>query len=180
MNNIWWSLSSSCAIYFFSKVATFHISYMERFYAKILKCFKRALKVLVTLVTFLDFAYFSSYLQIKETVWKRGDAIFSEPEWIWSFLDEFWKILIRSHNLKFDDLITDTKIKGTLMQIWKSLYMLRSYKNNTLKISHSESQEFSSYLPVKFVNFLKSRLIFNIFYCFWMFINKLFTYLTCA
>ena len=34
--------------------------------------------------------------------------------------------------------------------------------------------------PVKCVNFLKSRLIFNIFYCFWMYINKLFTYLTCA
>ena len=42
------------------------------------------------------------------------------------------------------------------------------------------NQEFSSYLPAKFVNFLKSRLIFNIFYCFWMFVNKLFTYLTWA
>ena len=30
------------------------------------------------------------------------------------------------------------------------------------------------------VNFLKSRLIFNIFCCFRMFVNKLFTYLTCA
>ena len=38
----------------------------------------------------------------------------------------------------------------------------------------------SNYLPLKFVNFLKSRLIFNIFYCFWMFVNKLFTYLTYA
>ena len=27
---------------------------------------------------------------------------------------------------------------------------------------------------------LKSRLIFNMFYCFWIFVNKLFTYLTCA
>ena len=35
-------------------------------------------------------------------------------------------------------------------------------------------------MPVKFVNFLKSRLIFNIFCCFWMFVNKLFTYLTCT
>ena len=33
-----------------------------------------------------------------------------------------------------------------------------------------------SNLPVKFVNFLKSRLIFNILYCFWMFVNKIFTY----
>ena len=31
---------------------------------------------------------------------------------------------------------------------------------------------------MKFINFLKSRLIFNIFYCFWMFVNKLFTYIT--
>ena len=43
---------------------------------------------------------------------------------------------------------------------------LCSYKDNNLKISPSSSEEFSSYLPVKFVNFLKSRLIFNIFYCF--------------
>ena len=33
---------------------------------------------------------------------------------------------------------------------------------------------------VKFVNFLKSRLIFNVFYCLGMFVNKLFTYLKCA
>ena len=31
-----------------------------------------------------------------------------------------------------------------------------------------------------FVNFSKSRLIFNIFYCFLMFITKRFTYFTCA
>ena len=55
-----------------------------------------------------------------------------------------------------------------------------SYKNNTLKISHSKSEEFSSYLPLRFVHFLKSRLIFNIIYCFLMFVNKLFMYLTCA
>ena len=30
-------------------------------------------------------------------------------------------------------------------------------------------------MPVKFVNFLKSKLIFNIIYCFWMFENKLFS-----
>ena len=32
--------------------------------------------------------------------------------------------------------------------------------------TQAKSNEFSSYLPVKFVNYLKSRLIFNIFYCF--------------
>ena len=31
----------------------------------------------------------------------------------------------------------------------------------------------SSYLSVNIVSFLKSRLIFNIFYCLWMFVNKL-------
>ena len=36
-----------------------------------------------------------------------------------------------------------------------------------------------SCLRVKFVNFLKSRLIFISLYCFSMFVNKLFTYLTC-
>ena len=36
------------------------------------------------------------------------------------------------------------------------------------------------YLPVKFVNFLKSRLIFILSYYFSMLVNKLFTYLTCV
>ena len=50
---------------------------------------------MVALGTFLDFAYFSIYFQIKETAWNRGDAIFSEPELIWSLSGEFWKILIK-------------------------------------------------------------------------------------
>ena len=37
-------------------------------------------QVKVTLGTFLDFAYSSTSLQTKETVWKQGDAIFSKPE----------------------------------------------------------------------------------------------------
>ena len=54
-------------------------------------------------------------------------------------------------------------LKSTLMQIRKSspIYS-NSYKHNSLKIFHSLSQEFSSYLPVKFVYFVKSRLFFNI------------------
>lgn len=55
-----------------------------------------------------------------------------------------------------------------------------SYKNNALKIWHSYSKELSSYFPVKFVNFLKNRVVFNIFCCVWMFANKLFTYLKCT
>ena len=39
---------------------------------------------------------------------------------------------------------------------------------------------FLSYLPVTFVNVLKSRLIFFLFFCFWMFVNKLFIHLTSA
>ena len=50
---------------------------------------------MITLGTFLDFAYFSNYLQIKKTAWKLGDAVFSEPELIWSLLGEFWKTLIK-------------------------------------------------------------------------------------
>ena len=34
-------------------------------------------------------------------------------------------------------------------------------------------------MALKFVNFWKSRLVFISFYSFWMFVNKLFTYLTC-
>ena len=41
-------------------------------------------------------------------------------------------------------------------------------------------QDLPSYLCLRFVNFLKFRLIFNIFYCSWMFVNKHLTYLTCA
>ena len=33
-------------------------------------------------------------------------------------------------------------------------------------------------MPEDFVNFLKSRLIFNIFYCCWIFVNKIFIYFT--
>ena len=36
------------------------------------------------------------------------------------------------------------------------------------------------FLTVNFVNFLKNRLISILFYCFWMFVNKLFTHLTFA
>ena len=62
--------------------------------------------------------------------------------------------------------------KGTLMQVRQPLYMFVLIKYNTLKISYSQSYEFSSYLPVKFVFFLESRLFFNIFYCSCMFANK--------
>ena len=36
------------------------------------------------------------------------------------------------------------------------------------------------YPPIKFVFFLKSRLLFNVFYCLCMFVSKYFTYLQCT
>ena len=61
-------------------------------------------------------------------------------------------------------------IKGTLMQNWKSPYMLvflqEQYPENFSFLILKILELFS----VKFVNFLKSRLIFVRFYCF---VNKL-------
>ena len=70
--------------------------------------------------------------------------------------------------------------KGTLMQIWKSHYMFlfiwMQYAEDFVFLILRILELFAS----EFYKFLKSRLIFNIFYCFWMFVNKLFTYLMCA
>ena len=41
----------------------------------------------------------------------------------------------------------------------------------SLKVSVSWFYKFSNYLPVKFVSFLKNRLIFILFHCFSMFVN---------
>ena len=53
-----------------------------------------------TLGTVLDFAYLRSYLQKREFVWKRGYAVFSEPEMLQSLLGHFWKVLFRIKQLK--------------------------------------------------------------------------------
>ena len=58
--------------------------------------------------------------------------------------------------------------------------LLGSYKNNILKISHSKFWEFLSYSPIRFVFFFKSRLLFNVSYCFCMFVNKHFAYWKCT
>ena len=73
--------------------------------------------------------------------------------------------------------ISKKTLKGTLKQIRKSPYMfvfiLKQYPENfALRIL--------KLFAVKFVNLFKNRLIFNTFYCFWMFVNKLFTYLMCT
>ena len=71
-------------------------------------------------------------------------------------------------------------LKDTLMQIGKSPYMFafiqKQYPENLAFLVLTFLELFA--LEGKFVNFLTSRLIFNIFYCFWMFLNKLFTYLS--
>ena len=66
-----------------------------------------------------------------------------------------------------------SRLKDTLMLIWEPPYMfVFIHIKNTLKILHYQCYKFSRYLPVKFVTFLKSRLISNIFYCLWMFVIK--------
>ena len=65
-----------------------------------LKYFRRALKVKTTLDTFLDFAYFCSYLQTKEPAWKQGEAVFSDSEMLWCLLGQIWKILIKIKKIK--------------------------------------------------------------------------------
>ena len=70
-------------------------------------------------------------------------------------------------------------LKGTLMQIWKSLRMFVFIEN-----WYPENFTFwilriqLSYSSAKFVFFLKSMLLLNIFYCFCIFINKHFAYCT--
>ena len=87
----------------------FHISCKKYFFTKLLKNFKRALKVKTKMETFLDFSYCSSYLQIKETAGKRGEEIFSEPRTLRSSLVEFKNFLIKIKQLlKFDSLFTHT------------------------------------------------------------------------
>ena len=83
----------------------------------------------------------------------------------------------------FEDFLKASKeqitIKGTLMQIWKSPYIFvfiwKQYPESFALLILRILELFASW----FVDFLKSRLIFNIFYYFLMFVNKLFTYATC-
>ena len=67
------------------------------------------------------------------------------------------------------------------MQIWKSPDMFgfikKQYPENFTFLILGILELFACE-AVKFL--LKSRLIFILFYCFWMFANKFFTYLMCA
>ena len=64
-------------------------------------------------------------------------------------------------------------LKGTDTN-WKSTgqWLLTCFKN-ILKISHSNYLSFWSNLSVKFAIFEKISLLFNSFYCFFLFINKI-------
>ena len=84
-----------------------------------------------------------------------------------------WTLFFLSCYLSYENLKT-SHLKVHYCRFENLPTCLCSYKNNTLKISYKNN--ILRYFPMKFVNFLKSRLIFNICYCFWMFINKLFTY----
>ena len=93
---------------------------------------------------------------------------------------EFPKALIKMKNCKrFYEIKTATRLVHKCRFENLPLSSCSSI-NNTLKISHSLSWELSSYLRMKFAHFLKSGLCFNILYCFRVFVNKHFTYLTCA
>ena len=123
--------------------------------------------------TFLDFAYFSSYLLTKEIAWKRDDAIFSEPELIWSLLVEFWKILIKIKQLKSSMTVSLTqKLRAVECLSNSSGYLIRCYnfwiKNtiNLIKIiiesSHEHLQNFI--LIQQASQKLRFTLFHNIFY----------------
>ena len=80
-------------------------------------------KAKITMGTFLDLAHFSNYLQTKEIAWKRGDAIFLEPELIWSLLGELWKIPIKTKKKK--------NYKNLMLQIdlLKTVALLKNYSS---------------------------------------------------
>ena len=108
---------------------------------------------------------------VSKTSWRRLQNMSSK-----CLQDMSSRCLLRDNFLSFQDVL-----RGVFMTSWRRL---GRQKIVTLKTCWRPTnvcwEEIWSYLPVKFVNFFKNRLIFNIFYCFWMFVNKLFTCLTCA
>ena len=75
------------------------------------------------------------------------------------------------------DSISD--VSCDIVDVSLSLYVFVHMKIIPWKL-YSQSIEFSSYLPVKFLFFLKSRLLFNVLYGFCMFVNRYFIYLKCT
>ena len=92
--------------------------------------------------------------------------------YIWWFFSKLFLMFDIFCNSTFSVVMEFSKLKVHWCRFENLTIYSNSYKNNTMKNSHSWPQEFSSYSSVKFVFFLKSRLIFNVFYCFCMFVNK--------
>ena len=116
------------------------------------------MKVFICIHFFWICIYFSVYkflscVFVKECI-KISPAFYGKCR----LIETAWKFLqTRMQNSEIN------LVKSILMQIWKSFSIYsNSYKHNALKILHSLSQEFLSYILVKFVYFVKSRLFFNI------------------
>ena len=68
-------------------------------------------------------------------------------------------------------------VKGTLMQIWKSLHGRVHIAPWKLSLLNPKN---SCVIYLWRCIFLKNRLVFNIFYCFCMFVKKHFIYIGCT
>ena len=82
----------------------------------------------------------------------------------WQNVD-IWRLIKVNYKISMQFVLVPT-LKIHSCRFANDPIYLCLYKNNTLKVSLSYSQEKSTYLPVKFVSFLKSRLIYKHNYCF--------------
>ena len=83
----------------------------------------------------LFFRFFSRYLHKKETLLKQSNAIFSEPQTLWSSLSSLWKLSLRSSSLnlkiislKFETMLGTFKnleaveFEGNFSSFWKKCW----------------------------------------------------------
>ena len=79
-------------------------------------------------ILFLNLVFFSRYLHKKETVLKQNNAVFSEPQTLWSFLSSFWKLSLRSSSSKFETMLGTFKnleaveFEGNFSGFWKKCW----------------------------------------------------------
>ena len=69
-------------------------------------------------ILFLNLVFFSRYLHKKETVLKQNNAIFSEPQTLWSSLSSFWKLSLRSSSLNLETISLKSE---TMLGTFKNL-----------------------------------------------------------
>ena len=97
----------------------------------------------------------------KKITWKRGDAIFLEPELLWSLLAEFWKMLINIKQLK--SLMT-----ASLTQKWRAVeclsnpcgYLGRKYNfwtRNTINLIKTIIESSYEHVDTYKISFLFSK-----------------------